>query len=352
MAKKKVETLPLSLNEKYSMIDPDEELAIMLQCRLLSIAKGSYYRYKNAKKTTSDQAKKLQLKKENDEALKKEIIQMFALDPSLGTRKMTADLRRYGFRVNRKRVKRIMRECNLMSTAPGPYTSTPRKENKIYPYLLRDVLIEASDEVWSTDITYVKVGTGFMYVTAVIDWFSRFVISWDVSNTLDVNAPIRALDKALATGRKPLIFNTDQGSQFTSTLFTERLLTEGIYISMDSKGRAVDNIFIERFWRSLKYEWLHLWVFEDGHQLHHAVAEYIERYNHKRSHQSLQYLTPAEVYLNGISAPAVFIKWKYQKELKTVTQVCEVLVLASVNEDLKKERELNIINKSIECLVN
>ena len=146
---------------------------------------------------------------------------MFALNPSLGTREMTADLNRYGYKVNRKRVRRVIRECNLMITASGPYTSMPRKENKIYAYLLRDVLIEASDEVWSTDITYVKVGSGFMYVTAVIDWFSRFVISWDVSNTLDVNAPIRALEKALATGRKPLIFNTDQGSQFTSELFTK-----------------------------------------------------------------------------------------------------------------------------------
>ena len=169
MAKKKVETLPLSLNEKYSMIDPDETLAIMHQCRLISLAKGSYYRHKKAKNPQSSQARKLQIKKEKDKSLQEEIVQMFAFDPSLGTRKMTADLRRYGFLVNRKRVKRLMRKSNLMSTAPGPHTSTPRKENKVYPYLLRDVLIEASDEVWSTDITYVKVGKGFMYVTAVID---------------------------------------------------------------------------------------------------------------------------------------------------------------------------------------
>ena len=350
MAKKKVEALPLSFNEKYSMITPGEKLAIMRQCELIVLAKGSYYRHKNANNPASDEVKKLQLKKEKDQELKEEIIQMFALDPSLGTRKMTADLKRCGFRINRKRVKRIMRECNLMSTAPGPHTSTPRKANKVYPYLLRDVLIEASDEVWSTDITYVKVGTSFMYVTAIIDWFSRFVISWDVSNTLDVTAPIRALDKALATGRKPLIFNTDQGCQFTSELFTSKLLAEGIYISMDSKGRAVDNIFIERFWRSLKYEWLHLWVFEDGHQLHHAVAEYTDRYNHKRSHQSLEYATPAEVYLNEVSAPPVFIKWKYQKELKTVTQVCDVLLLASGNESLKQEGESKIA-ESNECLI-
>ena len=333
----------MSLHEKCSLIDPNEELAVMHQCSLIDLAKATYYRKKANAKPESEHAKKLRLKVEKDKELLEEIVEMFSLDPSLGSRRITAELNRFGHGINRKRVKRLMREKNLVSTAPGPHTSKPRKENKIYPYLLREALVEAPDEVWSTDITYVRVGSGFMYVTAIIDWFSRFVISWNVSNTLDVNAPISALNEALKTGRKPLIFNTDQGSQFTSDSFTEILLKQGIRISMDSKGRAIDNIFIERFWRSLKHEWLHLWVFENGHQLNDGVKQYIERYNHKRAHSSLEYATPAEVYLQGVQAPAVFIKRKYQKELKTVTQICQDLELDNPINNKQEEVVVNVL---------
>jgi putative transposase len=319
------------------MIDTGIGLAVMNQCALINLAKATYYRKKEEANPESEHAQKLRIKVEKDREVIEEIVQIFSLDPSKGTRKMTADLQRAGYVINRKRVKRLMRAKNLMSCAPGPHTSTPRKENKIYPYLLRNALIEAPDDVWSTDITYVRVGGSFMYVTAIIDWFSRYIISWDVSNTLDVEAPIRALDTAFQTERKPLIFNMDQGSQFTSENFTGKILGQGVYVSMDSKGRAIDNIYLERFWRSLKYEWLHLWDFEDGHQLHHGVNNYVERYNHKRLHQSLNYATPAEVYLDGVSAPEVSIKWKYQKELKSVEVICEELNLVIT----KKEEVLN-----------
>ena len=325
------------------MIDTGVVLAVMNQCTLIGLAKATYYRKKEESKPESEHAKKLRLKVEKDREVLEEIVQIFSLDPSMGTRKMTADLQRAGYVINRKRVKRLMRAKNLMSSAPGPHTSTPRKENKIYPYLLRNALIEAPDEVWSTDITYVRVGSSFMYVTAIIDWFSRYIISWDVSNTLDVEAPLRALDTAFKTGRKPLIFNMDQGSQFTSEKFTGKILKQGVYVSMDSKGRAIDNIFIERFWRSLKYEWLHLWTFENGHQLHHGVNEYVERYNHKRLHQSLNYATPSEVYLDGASAPEVFIKWKYQKELKSIEVICKELDIAAA----KKEDEKEVLNADV-----
>lgn len=340
MAKKKVGSLSLNTAEKCRMIDSSEGPAVMIQCNLIGLSKATYYRKKQESDPESNHAKKVENRAQKSQTILEEIVQIFSLDPSLGTRKMTAELKRLGYTVNRKRTKRLMRSKNLMSTAPGPQTSVPRKDNKIYPYLLRDALIEGVDEVWSTDITYVRIGKSFMYVTAVIDWFSRYIISWDVSNTLDVQAPIRALKKALATGRKPLIFNMDQGSQFTSPLFTENLLQQGVYISMDSKGRAIDNIFIERFWRSLKHEWLHIWTFEDGHQLYHGVNEYVERYNHKRLHQSLEYATPGEVYLKGTSAPVVFIKWKYQKELKPITKICEELKFTSNKE--KEEEQLNM----------
>ena len=338
MAKKKVETLPLSLDQKYEMIELNTSLAVMHQCRLIHLSKGTYYRHVKLSQESEIRKKKQLIRTQQFEELKDEIIQMFALDPSLGTRRMTTQLKRVGYKINRKRVKRIMRENNLISRAPGPHTSTPRKEHKIYPYLLREAKIEDVDQVWSTDITYVKVGNSFMYVSAIIDWYSRFIVAWDVSNTLDVESPLKALDKALSTGRKPLIFNTDQGCQFTSERFTQKLKDNNIRISMDSKGRAIDNIYIERFWRSLKYEWLNFWDYQNGHQLHHAVKDYIERYNYLRTHQSLGDATPAEVYMGDISAPVTFIKRKYQGELISIKMICENLETDQSTEVLEEEK--------------
>ena len=337
MAKKKVETLSLSLDQKYEMIELNTSLAVMHQCRLISLAKATYYRRTKLAKESEARKKKELIRAQKDQELKDEIIQIFALDPSMGTRRMTTQLKRFGYKINRKRVKRIMRENNLMSRAPGPHTSTPRKEHKIYPYLLREAKIEDVDQVWSTDITYVKVGNSFMYVSAIIDWYSRFIIAWDVSNTLDVESPLKTLEKALSTGRKPLIFNTDQGCQYTSERFTQKLKDHDIQISMDSKGRAIDNIYIERFWRSLKYEWLNFWDYKNGHQLHHAVKDYIERYNYLRTHQSLSDATPAEVYMGDISAPVTFIKRKYQAELVSIKVICEDLAIEQLTEKPKEE---------------
>jgi len=324
----------LSLDQKYEMIELNTSLAVMHQCRLIRLSKGTYYRHVKLNQESETRKQKQLIRAQQAQELKDEIIQIFALDPSLGTRRMTSQLKRMDYKVNRKRVKRIMRENNLVSRAPGPHTSTPRKEHKIYPYLLREAQIEDVDQVWSTDITYVKVGNNFMYVSAIIDWYSRFIVAWEVSNTLDVESPLKALEKALSTGRKPLIFNTDQGCQFTSERFTQKLKDHDIKISMDSKGRAIDNIYIERFWRSLKYEWLNFWDYENGHQLHHAVKDYIERYNYLRTHQSLNDATPAEVYMNGISAPVTFIKRKYQGELVSIKMICKNLAIDQSTEKL------------------
>ena len=318
------------------MIEANKKIPLKRQCLIIGIPRGSYYRKREVMvKPPSVQTQKRQ--KENNE-LSKEIIEIFALNPSMGTRQMTSELRRSGYLVNRKRVKRLMRLNNLMSCAPGPHTSTPRKENKVYPYLLKDAVIEANDEVWSTDITYVKVGNSFMYLTAIIDWYSRFIVAWELSNTLDSYSPLKTLQKALATGRKPMIFNTDQGCQFTSDIFTAALIEKEILISMDAKGRAIDNIFIERFWRTIKYEWLHQWTFENGRELHHAIEKYITKYNHSRSHQSIGDATPAEVYLDAVGAPAVSINRKYKGVMKTVTQICDSVTLPQKPKNKKKEK--------------
>jgi putative transposase len=215
--------------------------------------------------------------------------------PFWGSRNMTDFLKRRGYRVNRKRTQRLMRTMGLEGLAPGPSTSRKAPGHKIYPYLLREVLIERPNQVWSSDITYVPLGSGFLYLVAVMDWYSRHVLSWRLSNSLDVEFCVEALDEALAMGR-PEIFNTDQGSQFTSREFTERLLTSSIAISMDGRGRALDNVFIERLWRSVKYEDIYLKGYASGADCHTGLTSYFRFYSHERPHQSLAYRTPWEVH--------------------------------------------------------
>ncbi len=211
---------------------------------------------------------------------------------------MAQFLRQRGEAVNRKRIQRLMRKMGLEGLAPGPSTSRPASGHKVYPYLLRNVVVERPNQVWSSDITYIPLRHGFLYLVAVMDWFSRHVLSWRLSNSLDVEFCVEALDEALGHGC-PEIFNTDQGAQFTSREFTERLLSSSIAISMDGKGRALDNVFIERLWRSVKYEDIYLKGYEIGADCQRGLSKYFQFYSHERPHQSLNFRTPWEVYTTG-----------------------------------------------------
>jgi len=228
-------------------------------------------------------------------ALMRLIDEQYLKRPYYGAPRMTWWLNKHGHGVNHKRVERLMGVMGLQATLPGPHTSRPHPEHTIYPYLLRGMEIGAPDEVWCTDITYVPMLRGFMYLVAVMDWFSRYVIAWDVSNSMEVGFCVAALKEALATGT-PGIFNTDQGSQFTSEDFTGPLLDREVRISMDGRGRALDNVFIERLWRSVKYEDIYLRDYADGHDLHAGLSRYFQYYNHQRPHSGLSMETPASCY--------------------------------------------------------
>jgi len=215
--------------------------------------------------------------------------------PFYGVRRMTAWLRCQGYGVNHKRVARLMRQIGVEAIYPKPRLSQPAAGHVIYPYLLRGVTVNRVNQVWSADITYVRLVGGFVYLVAVMDWFSRYVLSWAVSIPMDVACCVEALEQAIRHGQ-PEIFNTDQGVQFTSLTFTERLKHSGIRISMDGRGRAIDNIFIERFWRSIKYEHIYLKPARDGVELYQGVEEYIRFYNTERLHQSLDYQPPEKSF--------------------------------------------------------
>jgi putative transposase len=215
--------------------------------------------------------------------------------PFFGSPRMTIELRKAGYAVNLKRVKRLMRLMGLQAIYPKPRTTVVDPEHRIYPYLLRDMAIVRRNQVWSTDITYVPMSHGFMFLTAIIDWYSRYILAWQLSNTLDGHFCRMVLHQALAVA-KPEIFNTDQGSQFTADAFTSILLAAGIRISMDGRGRALDNIFIERFWRSVKYEDVYIKEYDTVPSLVGGLGKYFSFYNTERPHQSLGYRTPAEVY--------------------------------------------------------
>jgi putative transposase len=227
------------------------------------------------------------------------IDQQFLKTPFYGSRKMTAFLERAGEVVNRKQVQRLMGVMGLEALHPRPRTTTADPNARVYPYLLRDRELTRIDEVWSSDITYIPMRHGFMYLTAVIDWYSRYVLSWRLSNTLEGRFCLEALDEALAMGR-PEIFNTDQGSQFTAREYTERLEAAGIKVSRDGRGRALDNVFVERLWRSVKYEDIYLKDYELVPELEAGLGAYFWFYDEERPHQSLGYRTPAEVYRPGL----------------------------------------------------
>lgn len=267
------------------MIDEGHpEVPVTRQCELLGLARSSYYY-----QPTGESASNL--------ALMRLIDEIYTERPYFGIRRMTACLRRLGHEVNRKRVWRLMQRMGLQAIYPKRRLSDPNKQHKKYPYLLRDVVIERQDQVWSTDITYIRLEKGFVYLAAVIDWHSRYVLSWSVSISLEAEFCVDTLKAALAKG-KPEIFNTDQGAQFTAEDFTGCLLKEGIAISMDGKGRALDNVFVERLWRTVKYEEVYLRDYKTVKEAKNALARYFEFYNNERPHQALGYRTPREVYFS------------------------------------------------------
>ena len=217
--------------------------------------------------------------------------------PFLGARKLVLELRDLGHRVSRKRVRRLMQLMGISALVPQPNTSKPSPENKIYPYLLRDLEITQADQVWCADITYIPMAKGHAYLVAIMDWHTRAVLAWELSNTMDIAFCLRALRKAMArTGRAPEIFNTDQGSQFTSKEWVGELESAGVRVSMDGRGRWMDNVFIERLWRSLKYEKLRLWSYRDIPELENHIDNWIGYYNHRRKHQHLDYAKPWDLY--------------------------------------------------------
>jgi putative transposase len=260
-------------------------LSIRRQCELLGLNRSSYY----LPPATES---------EEDLRLMRRIDQQFLRTPFYGSRRMTASLERAGETANRKRVQRLMAVMGLEALFPRPRTTTAASDARVYPYLLRDRELTHVDEVWSSDITYVPMRHGFMYLTAVIDRYSRYVLSWRLSNTLEGRSCLEALEAALAQGR-PEIFNTDQGSQFTAREYTGRLEEAGIAVSRDGRGRALDNVFVERLWRSVKYEDIYIKDYEWVPDLESGLAAYFRFYDEERPHQSLGYRTPAEVYRTG-----------------------------------------------------
>ncbi len=266
----------------------NQELSISCQCDLLSLSRSSFYY------TRQRAAVSLAF----DFDLMKRLDQVYLKCPFYGSRRMTASLKSEGIEVNRKRIQRLMRQLGIHAIFPRKRLSVGNPERRIFPYLLRNVSIERVNHVWSSDITYIPMRRGFLYLVAVMDWYSRYVLSWELSMTLEKHFCINALARSLASGH-PEIFNTDQGSQFTSNDFIGILQDKGIRISMDGRGRVFDNIFIERLWRTVKQEEVYLKDYENAREAESELKRYFEFYNNERLHQSLGYRSPAEVYSQG-----------------------------------------------------
>ena len=276
----------MSRAERRGMIRRDHpQLSLRRQCGLLGISRSSaYYR------PVEVGAYELELMGLMD--------RQYLVTPFYGSRRMTAWLKAQGQRVNRKRVQRLMRKMGLETIYQRPRTSVPAPEHRVYPYLLRGVEVDRVDQVWAADITYIPMARGFLYLVAVMDWHSRYVVAWRLSNSLDADFCVDALEEALARG-SPEIFNSDQGSQFTSEAFTAVLQGRGVRISMDGKGRCMDNIFVERLWRSLKYEEVYLKAYETVADARAGIGAYLRFYNDERLHQTLGYRTPRELFEAG-----------------------------------------------------
>ena len=277
----------MSRGERKAMIGRDQpELSLSRQCEILAISRSSFY---------------YTLKGESPEslALMRRIDELFLKYPFYGSRQMVRQLRRDGVRAGRHRVRRLMRLMGLAAIYQAPRTSDPHPSHRVYPYLLNGLVINRPNQVWCADITYIPVSRGFLYLVAIMDWATRHVLAWRLSNTMDAGFCLEALNDALARYGRPEIFNTDQGSQFTSFEFTGVLKDADVAISMDGRGRCMDNIFIERLWRSLKYEAVYLHDLTDGFRAERVIGEWIDFYNTVRPHSALAGSTPAEAYDAG-----------------------------------------------------
>ena len=280
---------------------PDCRLPLSRQCALAGVARATVYAQRKVEEPGAE-----------DVEVMNQIDAQYTATPFYGSRRMTAHLRTMGMVINRKRVQRLMRLLGLAGMAPGPHTSKPHPEHQVYPYLLRGMVIDRPGQVWSTDVTYIRLKHGFVYLVAIIDWYSRKVLSWRISNTMDAAFCVDCLDEALQRHGAPEIFNTDQGSQFTSEVFLGVLKEHSVRISMDGRGRALDNIFVERLWRSVKYEDIYLKAYDGVMELLVGLTEYFEFYNGRRPHQSLGYATPDQVYRSGQGGGACIVD-KYPK---------------------------------------
>jgi len=282
LAKKKVRGDGFTTQEQKKMIEQHSKLSIQKQCELLGLNRATYY-YKN-------------IVKEYDDALIDEIIKIQEELPIYGNRRVTVEVQNRGFNVGRKIVRKIRKMLGFKAIYTMPKTTQRDYTHKVYPYLLRDLEINRVNQVWSTDITYIPTDKGFIYLTAVIDWYSKKILSYRVSNSMDKLFCIEVLKDALAHYPKPEIFNTDQGSQYTSIDFTDVLKEHQIKISMDGKGRATDNIAIERFWRTIKYEDLYINEYKNVKEIKRAISDFMKFYNERRLHSTLNYLTPDKFY--------------------------------------------------------
>jgi putative transposase len=276
------------VSTRREWITRDEALAVSRQCALAGVARS--WVYGSSAGETVDAL---------DLLLLGLIDEQYTRRPFYGSRRMVVFLRAQGHTVNRKRVQRLMRILGLAGMAPGPATSQPHPAHKVYPYRLRGVAVTRPNQVWSTDITYIRLAHGFAYLVAIIDWYSRRVLGWRLSNTLEAGFCVDCLEDALRVHGRPAVFNTDQGSQFTSAAFTGVLLDAGIEISMDGRGRALDNIFVERLWRTVKYEDVYIKGYASLPELLLGLTEYFAFYNGERPHQSMGYRTPDDVYRSG-----------------------------------------------------
>jgi putative transposase len=272
-----------------TLVERDKQaLPLSVQAQLLSLSRASLY-YQPV------------LPSAEEVALKHRIDEIYTACPFYGSRRITAQLRREGREINRKAVQRHMREMGIAGICPAPNGSRRHAQHPVYPYLLRHVTAAYPNHVWGIDITYIRLRQGWLYLVAVLDWFSRYVVSWQLDDTLDIDFVLVAVDHALAH-YKPLIWNSDQGGHFTSPQYTQRLLAAEVQISMDGKGRALDNIFTERLWRTVKYEEVYLHDYQTPKQAHCGLTAYFDFYNYRRPHQSLEYATPAELFFANTSA--------------------------------------------------
>jgi len=281
---------------RRSWIEIHSDVTQKRQCVLASVVRGTVYAQRKPKTPN-----------EGDELLKSLIDEEYTRHPFYGSRKMVVYLGRCGHRVNRKRTQRLMRSMGLAGMAPGPNTSWAHPQHKVYPYLLRGVAVVRVNQVWSTDITYIRLASGFAYLVAIIDWYSRRVLSWRISNTMEAVFCVDCLEDALRAHGKPEVFNSDQGTQFTSEAFTGVLKREGVTISMDGRGRAFDNIFVERLWRSVKHEDVYLNGYATLGELLIGLTKYFVFYNGERPHQAMGNRTPDAVHASAIGGGAIIV---------------------------------------------